>query len=443
MYTHFSNYISDNQLLNPSDKILLTVSGGIDSMVMLHLFQQSVYSFAIAHCNFQLRGEEADLDEQFIKQYADRFHISIYINHFDTKGYAETNKISIQMAARELRYTWFEELAETYNYQRIATAHHLDDAIETFFVNMLRKTGLKGLQGINADSGKIIRPLLFTTRKDIESYAVANNIAFREDKSNKNDYYTRNYIRLHIIPLFRKLQDNFEESMHGTMHILRQQHEVYADHIESVKAQIMKPYQDGYAIDLKKLKTLAHVETYLFECLFPFGINAAQIDDILEAIDNEPGRIFTSKSHRILKDRNFILIRPLSSDESPEIKIDYNFKDNCMYCASLAFELVNDRSRVTYKDANQNVAYIDASKLTFPLYIRKWKYGDIFYPFGMKGKKKLSDYFTDLKLSLFEKEKINILCNSNGDIVWIIGKRSDNRYKITARTNKILKITQY
>lgn len=443
MYHRFINYINNNQLILTSQTTLLTISGGIDSMVMLHLFAQSPYSFVVAHCNFQLRGKNADDDEMLVKQTAEKLNIPFYSIHFETKDYAEQHKISIQMAARELRYEWFDQLACKYSYHHIATAHHQDDNIETFFVNMLRKTGLKGLRGIQPISGKIIRPLLFASRKDIETYAAANHINFREDESNKSDYYLRNYIRHHIIPSFRKIQANFDENMSGTIDILSNQEAVYASHIQEIKDEIMHPYKNGFSIDINKLNELTHIKTYLFECLYHFGFNASQIDDIVFALNKEPGKIFLSDTYRILKDRHFLVIEPIKPNESTVYRIEENFKDNVMIQHTLKFELLSIINELDIKETNSGIAYFDAGLIRYPLYIRKWEQGDVFYPFGMRGKKKLSDYFSDNKLSLFEKEDIDILCNADGNILWIIGMRSDDRYKITKQTTQMLKITLF
>lgn len=442
MYHRFINYIKNNQLLLASETTLLTISGGVDSMVMLHLFAQSPFPFVIAHCNFQLRGQDADDDEMLVKQTAEKLNISFYSTRFETKNYAEQHKISIQMAARELRYEWFDQLAQKYSYHRIATAHHQDDVFETFFVNMLRKTGIKGLRGIKPMAGNIIRPLLFASKKDIEAYAATNNVLFREDKSNKSDYYARNYIRHHIIPSFRELQAHFDDNMMGTIDILSKQETVYAAHIQTIKDVIMQTYKNGFSVDISKLQALTHAKTYLFEFLYPFGFNASQIDDIFSVLDKESGKIFFSDTYRILKDRHLLVIEPINIKELTVYKIEENFKDNVMIQHALKFELLLNIHEIDLKEANHGIAYFDAGLIRYPLCIRKWKQGDVFYPFGMKGKKKLSDYFSDSKLSLFDKDDIDILCNANGDILWIVGMRSDNRYRITTKTTQVLKITQ-
>ncbi|MDY0015350.1 MAG: tRNA lysidine(34) synthetase TilS [Bacteroidales bacterium] len=427
-------------LLTSADKVLLTLSGGIDSMVMLHLFRQSSFNIGIAHCNFQLRGKEADADELFVKETAEKANIPFFSVRFDTKTYARNQGISIQMAARELRYAWFQEIALKNDFTFIATAHHRDDVLETFFVNMLRKTGIKGLIGIKAKNANIVRPLLNFSRQDIQEYAEANHILYREDESNKSDYYTRNYIRHHIIPEFRKLQDNFDEALSDTIHILSNQEAIYNLHVKNVKQQIMKGDDSMYAIDIQNLIKLSKPNVYLFECIYPFGFNASQTDNILSSLNNASGKLFISETHSILKDRDKLFIRPnLNNERNQPQCIENTFVNDRLEHATLSLRLMSYHQDFCF-EKRLDIAYFDAAKIKYPLIVRKWEQGDIFYPFGMKGKKKLSDFFTDNKISIFEKETIDILCNGNGDILWIIGLRSDNRYKITPQTKNILKI---
>ena len=439
MKNRFLTY--NETLLTSADKVLLTLSGGIDSMVMLHLFQQYSFQIGIAHCNFQLRDKEADADEIFVKKTAEKANIAFFSVRFDTKIYARKQGISIQMAARELRYTWFQEIARQNDFTYIATAHHRDDVLETFFVNMLRKTGIKGLSGIKAKNGNIVRPLLPFSRQEIQEYAETNHIQYREDESNKSDYYTRNYIRHHIIPAFRKLQDNFDEALSETIHILSHQETIYSLHIENIKQQIMKSDNRIHSIDIEKLKKLSNPNVYLFECIYPFGFNASQTDSILLSLNNTSGKLFISETHRILKDRDKLLIRPNLNNERNQYQyIENTFVNDSLEHSNLCLHLMSYSQDFCF-EKSLDIAYFDADKIKYPLIIRKWEQGDFFYPFGMKGKKKLSDFFTDNKISIFEKETIDIVCNGNGDILWIIGFRSDNRYKVTPQTKNILKIT--
>ncbi len=430
---------SIKELIEPSDKVLLTVSGGIDSVVMLHLFLQTSYKVAIAHCNFQLRGQDANDDETFVQQLAEKHHIPFYSIHFDTQKYAKQLGFSIQMAARELRYEWFREIAQKNNFAYIATAHQRNDVLETFFVNALRKTGIKGLCGIQAKTGMLIRPMLAFSRQEISDYASSSLISYREDKSNDSDYYARNYIRHHIIPAFNKLQDNFEDTLSETIAILNQQQIIYQQHIQEVKQDITLYENNTYIIDINKLKKLSEKKTYLFEWIYPYGFNMAQTENIIELLDAEAGKIFLSDTHCLLKDRDTLQIK-FRTFKQADKRIGADFYNDVFMAENLVFE------QIPYDETfeiqiDKNIAYVDAAKVTFPFILRKWEQGDIFYPFGMQGCKKVSDFYIDHKLSLFEKDATDILCNGNGDILWIIGFRSDNRYRLTSETKTVLKIT--
>lgn len=431
---------SINELVLPSDKILLTVSGGIDSVVMLHLFLQTDFTFAVAHCNFQLRGKDADDDEAFVKQLSEQNQLPFYTIRFETKDYAEQLGISIQMAARELRYEWFREIARKNDYNYIATAHQRNDVLETFFVNALRKTGIKGLCGIQAKSGNIIRPLLSFSRQEISDYAETNKIVCREDKSNLSDYYTRNYIRHHIIPEFRKLQNNFEDSLYDTISILNQQEIIYHQHIEKAKQGIVFNRDNTYIIDIKGLKQLPENKTYLFEWIYPLGFNMNQCENIIASLDGESGKTFYSDTHCLLKDRDTLIIKSKSVHLINQ-RIENHLQSDYFEDANLIFEYIPYSESFDFQN-DTDVAYFDADRIQFPLIIRNWEHGDAFYPFGMQGSKKVSDFFNDHKISLFEKETVPILCNGNNDIIWIIGFRSDNRYRISSETKTILKISR-
>lgn len=423
-----------------SDKLLLTVSGGVDSTVMLHLFLQTDYLIGIAHCNFKLRGKDSDEDELFVKQLAEKHNIPFYSISFETEEYAKELGISIQMAARELRYEWFRKIAQKHDYTYIATAHQRNDVIETFLVNTLRKTGIKGFCGIKTKTDNLIRPLLAFSRQEIENYALEHNISFREDQSNHSDNYVRNYIRLHIIPTFNTLQSNFEEVLFNTIDILNQQENIYRHHIEQTKKETMLYENNIYTIDIQKLKELTESKTYLFEWIYPFGFNMEQAEKIITVLDKEPGKLFYSPTHVLLKDRTALIIKSRAFEKSSKL-IENNSDNESFIAENLQFEYIK------YKDdfeieKNTQIAYFDADKLVFPLLLRKWEHGDIFYPFGMQGCKKLSDYFTDNKISLFDKENTDILCNYTGEIIWIVGHRSDNRYRLTPHTENVLKITR-
>ena len=425
-----NNFLSDS-------KILLAVSGGVDSMVMFDLFCQAKINVGIAHCNFQLRGQDSLEDEKFVISEASKHGIKIHTIRFDTKDYAKEKALSIQMAARELRYSWFEQISKEYNYDYIATAHHSDDVIETFLLNMLRKTGIGGLHGIKSKSGNIIRPMLFATKEKILKYADKHGILYRNDVSNTDDYYKRNYIRHHIIPEFQKLNPNFNQTLLESINIISKQEMAYKEQVNKTIQPLLTVKNDEYTVEIEKIKNLYPLDIYLFELLHTFGFNHTQVNDIIRCLNLQEEKIFTSSSNKLLKTRDALKIIPLDRGETKVLQIEnldmlstlgisMEIKENC---ADFSFE------------RNPYTAYFDLDKLTFPLQIRNWQSGDFFYPFGGKGKKKLSDLFSELKLNSMEKQKTKLLCNNNGDIIWVMGIRSDNRYRVTSSTCKMLILT--
>jgi tRNA(Ile)-lysidine synthase len=433
MKNNFLGYLKNNSLLN--HKILLAVSGGVDSMVMLHLFLQAKVQIGIAHCNFQLRGGEAFEDEKLVLTEAEKYGIPNHIIRFETKEYAEKQGLSIQMAARELRYNWFEQIRNMYNYAFIATAHHRDDNVETFLLNLLRKTGISGLHGIQ-DTSNIIRPLLFTDKEQIKTYAKLYNIPYREDASNANDYYQRNYIRQHIIPEFKKLNPNFTQTLIDTIRIISKQEIVYKEHIRQTIRSFMTKIDEDYIVEIEKIKRLSPLDIYLFECLYPFGFNATQVMDVIHCLETKEEKTFTSSSNRLLKTRDTLKIIPFVQDKITASILDK--PDQSLFLLAGMLMEIKDNYRDFPFEPNPSVAYFDLDKITFPLQIRTWQHGDFFYPFGGKGKKKLSDFFSDQKLNSIEKQTTKLLCNANGNILWITGFRSDDRYKVTQSTRKIL-----
>jgi len=437
------SYIQKEKLFKKTEKILLTVSGGIDSIVMCELFHNAGFKFGIAHCNFQLRNKESDADELFVEQLAEKYHVQFHSISFDTSAFAKKKKLSIQLAARELRYQWFEEIRSQFEYNYIATAHHQDDSIETFFINLIRGTGISGLHGILAKHGKIVRPLLFCTKNEIEIFAKKNQLKHREDSSNASDKYTRNKIRHQIIPLLKALNPNLENTITKDMERLKNVELIYRSAIAKAFAKISKTEKGGVSISIQKLKKLSPINTYLYEFLKPFHFNAATAEEILSVLDSVSGKQFFSTTHRLIKDRAFLLIE----NRPPELKnktseVNYLIKKNAKKFSNDSVTLGFKIAAANYElQTSNNIAQIDFDKLQFPLEIRKWEKGDVFYPLGMKGKKKVSDFFIDKKLSLFQKENTNLLI-SKGKIVWIIGLRLDERFKITEKTKKIYFVEQ-
>lgn len=433
MLQKFQNHLLHNfQFLN-GKKLLLATSGGIDSMVMAYLFQQLEYKIGIAHCNFQLRGMESFGDQDFVKQYAVANDIPVFITQFDTKAFAEDYKLSTQVAARELRYNWFYELLETEKYDYILTAHHADDNIETFIINLTRGTGLEGLNGIPEQNENVIRPFLLFSRQEIEDYAKENLIQWREDSSNASDKYLRNKIRHHLVPMLKELNPNFLSSFHKTQIHLQEAYAMVEDASIMVYQQVANQKEENIHFDLNQLKKLPNYKSYLYQWLKEFGFSAW--DDIYDLVESQSGKQVFSSEFRLLKDRDSLILSPIHFvNEKEEFLIEGNQK-KVKIPLNLSFCKVADISFVSNK-----TIFVDANKLQFPLVLRHWKEGDIFQPFGMEGKsKKVSKLFKDEKLSLLDKENAWLLCSKN-EIVWIVGIRQDNRFRIENDTKNILKI---
>ena len=415
-------------------KLLLATSGGIDSMVMVHLFLEQKFDVAIAHCNFQLRGIESFDDQKFIENFAQKNNIPVFITQFDTKAFAEDYKLSTQVAARELRYNWFYELLETENYDFILTAHHADDNLETFLINLSRGTGIEGLTGIPHQNEKVIRPLLDFSRKEIEDYAKANHIEWREDSSNASDKYLRNKIRHGLVPILKELHPEFLTAFQKTQNYLQQTQAMAEDASIMVYQQVAQEANDEIHFNIKKLKQLPNYHSYLYQWLREFGFSAWE--DIYALADGQSGKQVYAPQYRLLKNREFLILSPLlPQSETHDYQIE-NDSTQIKIPLKLSLKKVNAIS-----DASNNVIFVDAQKIKFPLVLRKWHEGDSFRPFGMDGKsKKVSKHFKDEKLSVIEKEKVWLLL-SEGEIIWVVGSRQDERFKVTNTTKHIIQIT--
>jgi len=431
MINEFKKFISENNLIKTGDKILLAVSGGIDSMVMAHLFHHQKYSIGIAHCNFSLRDGESDKDEDLVRQFADANNIPFYTIRFDTKKFARENKLSVQMAARELRYKWFEKLRYEGAYDSVAVAHNLNDNIETLLINLIRGTGLAGLAGMKPVSNKIIRPLLFATRNDIISYRDNYNILFREDKSNNDTKYIRNKIRHLVIPVLKEINPSIEVTLNEASERFSGFNEIVSDHITSLRECIKEEKEQFITFNITLLKKYSHNKAVLFELFKPYGITGALLTDLMKIIEGKTGGQVITDTHRIIKNRKELIV----SDGKKQVEKSYtldSIEELTMFAGISTAKIVTINQ--TYEIPNdQYIACLDSQKVTLPLIIRKWKAGDYFYPLGMRQKKKLSDYFIDKKYSIFDKENIFIL-ESGGKIAWIIGDRIDDRFKITNST---------
>lgn len=434
MLDSFLKYAKEYCLLESEQRVLITVSGGIDSMVMADLFMKSGISAGIAHCNFRLRGSESDADEKFVREFAAKYNYPVYIKTFDTSGYAASKGISIQMAARDLRYKWFEELIQSQGYRYYSTAHHFDDQVETFFINLLRGTGVAGLTGIAPRVGHCIRPLLFADKKMILKYAKENEISFREDSSNLKDDYLRNRIRHLILPALEKTDFHYKSGMEKTFTALEHTSDFIASEIIEKTRSVIKQQQEYLTVDIQKLKQEKHPEFVLFHLLLPYGFNYSGVSGIIKSIDKEPGKRFLSKTHELVIDRKLLILSELNDDTEETCTISASTKE-ITYPVRMNIKTI-EYLKQDFPD-NPDIAWLDYDKLHFPLEIRNYRKGDSFVPLGMSGRKKLSDFMIDQKIPLPEKRKIKLL-TSGGKIAWVIGYRIDNRVKVTKNTTRIL-----
>ena len=437
MLSQFIDFINNNRLFEPHQKVLLAVSGGVDSMVLLHLFEKSGLNYGVAHCNFQLRGNESDGDEKFVRETVLQHGVPAFFQTFETEEHARINGISVEMAARELRYEFFEKVRADNHFDFIATAHHQDDLMETFFLNLSRKTGIKGLTGIKVKSGKIIRPLLFAGRSEIEQYAMQQSIDFRDDSTNIETVFQRNFIRHNIIPLFTQLNPAFKKNFLATIQNLKSVEDVFYERIEEWKEKVISEKDGEMELEIQQLKEVPFPEILLYEILTDYQFNPSVAGQVFQSLDTDSGKQFYSPTHRLIKDREKVFVTELQENEK---RFYYIEKDDIELFApfDMTIEKMDSRNFEIIKDPN--VACLDFDKLEFPLLIRKWRQGDYFQPLGMTGFKKLSDFFIDEKMPLHEKENTWLLC-SGQKIVWIIGHRIDNRFKITSETNSLCKIT--
>ncbi|RZJ64613.1 MAG: tRNA lysidine(34) synthetase TilS [Flavobacterium sp.] len=433
MLSKLQKHLSENFNFLKEKKLLIAVSGGIDSMVLVHLLKKLDYDISLAHCNFNLRGEESNRDEKFISAYADKNNIKIYVTHFDTESFASDNKLSVQVAARQLRYIWFHQLLEENALDHILTAHHLDDSLETFLINFTRGTGLEGLTGIPQQNGYILRPMLPFTRMEIEEYARQNGIEWREDSSNASDKYLRNKLRHDIVPALKLLNPSFMDSFQETVANVQQAQSLVQDASVLVYKRIVVELEGKKLYKIPELKRLPNYRAYLYQWLNPFGFTAWK--DIYNLIAAQSGKQVLSTGYRLLKDREVLILEPIRQQDNKIYSIEED-ADNTTYPIPLKFERVDN----VLKSSEESAIFVDFQKLKFPLFVRKWQEGDYLCPAGMNGqKKKLSKYFKDEKFSLTDKEEAWLLC-SGSDIVWIIGKRADERFRTRPGTTQILKI---
>ena len=433
MIDKFEKYYQVNELFNKADKILLTVSGGKDSMTMLHLFRSANLFFEVAHCNFKLRGEEANKDEAFIRQYCTNNNIEFHSVAFNTNENAQENGVSIQMAARDLRYTWFEEIRKENNFNFIATAHHKNDIAETMLINLTKGTGIAGLHVIRNKRDSIIRPLLCFDSVEIDSYVKENEIQFRQDQSNSDTKYTRNSIRHNVIPELEKINPSFIETVVTASVQFSELEEIVSQKIEEEKRQLFVQDGEGFKIDINLLKELSPLKTYLYYFLKVFNFNAADVSDVINGFEGQSGQVFYSSSHQIVKDRTHLLLNKIVKVETEELEI-HSIKDFPFDC-----DIVNITSDFKIEKSS-SFAYLDADKVKFPMRLRTWTEGDFFRPLGMKGNKKVSDFLIDQKVSVVAKKTVKVLVQAE-EIVWLVGHRISDKYSVSSSTKRVLKLS--
>lgn len=439
MLSSFLEYIKKQKLIDPSSKILLAFSGGIDSVVMSKLFYDAGIAFGIAHCNFQLRGEESEEDENFAEVLAGKYNVPFHSVTFETTEYAKNNKLSIQVAARTLRYEWFEKIRKQFKYDYISTAHHKDDSVETFFINLIRGTGIAGMHGILPKQNNIIRPLLFADKENIRQFAKEKKLKFREDSSNASDKYLRNKLRNKIIPALKELNPSLENTITTTINNLHEVEIVFRKEIERKRKKLLVENKDSVIISIEKIKDLKPIAVYLFEFLKPYNFNSSEVKDIIHSLESQSGKQFFSETHRLVKDREDLIITKKKTivKENSESEVQLKKDDKTISFAAHSLNLKTlKKTSANIISTKTTAASLDLNKLKFPLSIRKWQKGDWFQPIGMKGKKKLSDFFIDSKISIIEKENVYVML-SGKEIAWVIGYRIDDRFKITGKTSTI------
>jgi tRNA(Ile)-lysidine synthase len=438
----FQEYITREKLFTRQDKILLTVSGGVDSMVLMSLCVNSGYTVGVAHCNFCLRGRESDEDEILVQEHARKYGIECHNRRFDTVGEMERTGESMEMAARRLRYTWFAELCEEHGYTVIAVAHHIDDSIETFFINLMRGTGLRGLTGIHQQVGRVVRPLMFASRKEILDYALHKHIPYREDSSNKTTKYLRNKIRLGLTPRIREINPRFPFIMSRNIERLMAAQRFIDGAIDHIYAEAVSDEDGIYTIHMENISNADSREFVIYEILSSrFGFKGDVVDGLCRALQSDTtGRRFYSRSHVAYVDRGNIVVTRISDEDNCQVSVQQG--QQRAYCGNsvLYFEIVDVDSLPSYNVAD-NVALLDADKVEFPLTLRRWSEGDTFIPFGMTGRKKVSDFLIDGKVSMAEKNRQFVLI-SGTEIAWLAGRRIADPFRITDSTERVLRITK-
>lgn len=447
MLSNFITYIQQQELFRLSrDRILIAVSGGMDSVALVQLCKKAGVKFGIAHCNFQLRAQESDADAQFVQDLAQQMKVPFYQVSFETKKEAALTKKSIQVAARDLRYEWLEGIRKTNDYQYIAVGHHHNDSIETLLINLTMGCGIRGLHGILPKNGLLIRPLLFSTRADIEAYIQKGNFEYREDSSNSSTKYTRNALRHLVVPQLQRINPNLEQTFEENFLRFRETEALYDYAIQQLKKETVTQKGTSLWIEIEGVSKAPSPLSLLYEILQAYQFKSSKIQYIYNRRAEESGALYTSKTHQLLRDRTHWIVSPISSNNASKYNLEGLNKNidthtkGTIDIENVAFqwEILKQKSNLK---TNSNRIYLDLDQLNFPLHLRHWKDGDVFYPLGMQGKKKkLSKFFKDIKMNRFDKDATWLLCDKKGAILWVLGQRADERFKVLETTKRILKL---
>ncbi|MBT2558580.1 tRNA lysidine(34) synthetase TilS [Hymenobacter sp. ISL-91] len=437
MLDQIQAYIQENALFSPTETLLVAVSGGLDSVVLSDVLHRLGQPFAIAHCHFGLRGEEADADEEFVRKLAQQYKVPYFVEFFQTKKFAEQEGISTQMAARALRYEWFERVRQQQGYAAIATAHHQRDAAETMLLNLTHGTGLAGLHGIRAKTGHLVRPLLAVSKPDLFDYVVENRLVWREDASNDSPVYQRNRLRLEVLPVLRDINPNLDQTMSTTAERVGGAEEIVRRYVADTAAQAQRTEPEATYLDIRLLQNTAATVLVLHELLRPFGFAYPVVKDIVRSFRAEPGRRFESPTHLLVKDREQLVItsRRLTQFGTHQLQAGQEvLKLDGLHLRTELLEVPEGYE----PPRGKALAALDADKLRFPLTVRPWQEGDWFMPIGMKGKKLLSDFLIDQKVPLNLKDSVWVLATADGKIAWVVGMRPDERFRVTDETERVL-----
>ncbi|CAN5250641.1 tRNA lysidine(34) synthetase TilS [soil metagenome] len=439
----FTENINAYDLFHKNDQLLLAVSGGVDSVVLCDLCSKAGYSFSIAHCNFNLRGAESDRDEQFVKALAEKYGVPLFTKSFQTENFAVENKLSIQVAARQLRYAWFEEVVKTElslnagsNRSYILMAHHADDNVETLLMNFFKGTGINGLTGISAKNKNIRRALLFADKKQLIDYADENKLSFVEDSSNESEKYTRNFFRNNLLPAIKKVFPQAEANLKKNIDRFAETEMLYTQSVEQHKKKLIEVKGAELHIPVLKLLKVSPISTILHEIIKDFGFTPNQTPEVIKLLNSESGKYIDSATHRILKNRKWLIIAPKGSSQVQTIIVEENDDKVKFNHHTITLTRTPLTEKLSYSSSAE-IASADADKVEFPLLLRRWKTGDYFYPLGMQKKKKLSKFFIDQKLSLTQKQDVWVI-ESDKKIIWVVGLRIDDRFKITPLTKNVM-----